>query len=406
MNREEVARREQLRSRLAGLGFDVVRFAAVAPFPDPGLREWLADGHHADMDWLARSADKRLDPHLVLAGAQTAIVLGVNYWPGARIEPGAFARYALHADYHDTIRPGLVAAGRVLEELYEIGGGDYRYYVDAGPVMERGWAAAAGLGFQGKNGNLISRGHGNWLLLAAILVRPAIPPDEAMTAGRQPAMVGGESRGAGRAGQLCGKCTRCLEACPTAAFPRPGVVDARRCISYHTIENRGLVPRELRARFGARVFGCDECLAVCPWNRFAQEGRSELLARRHDLGTLRLLELLRLTPERFREVFRGTGVKRTKLVGVLRNACIAAGNVWAADGTGEVPAMLALPGERAEAVEELVRLARHESPVVRAHAVWAVRRVLGVGSGAATLAGVRALETDAAVLAEYDSGNC
>lgn len=398
MSDEETERREQLRARLTGLGFDAVRFAAVAPVADPGLREWLAAGYHADMDWLARSAAKRLDPHLVLVGAQTAIVLGVNYWPGARVEAGAFARYALHADYHDTIRPGLVAAGRVLEELYGIGGGDYRYYVDAGPVMERGWAAAAGLGFQGKNGNLISRGQGNWLLLAAILARPAIPPDEAMRAGRTEPAAGG-------AGQLCGKCTRCLDACPTVAFPRPGVVDARRCISYHTIENRGLVPRELRARFGARVFGCDECLAVCPWNRFAQEGRSSLLARRHDLGTLRLLELLRLTPERFREVFRGTGVKRTKLVGVLRNACIAAGNVWALAGAAEAPPTLALPGERLAVVDELVRLALHESPVVRAHAVWAVRRVLGVGPGGEALAGARACEAVQAVVDEYDGGN-
>ena len=359
-----------------------------------GLRDWLAAGNHADMEWLVRSADKRLDPQLVLPGVQTAIVLGVNYWPGAQVQPGTFARYALHADYHDTVRPGLVAAGRVLEELYGIGGGDYRYYVDAGPVMERGWAAAAGIGFRGKNGNLISLGHGNWLLLAAILVRPAIPPDEPLTAGRS-AQAG--------AGQLCGKCTRCLDACPTSAFPTPGVVDSRRCISYHTIENRGMVPRELRASFGARVFGCDDCLSVCPWNRFAREGRSELLERRHDLGTLRLLELLRLTPERFREVFRGTSVKRTKLAGVLRNACIAAGNVWAAGGEGATVAASALAAahEREEAVAELLRLARHEAPVVRAHAGGAVFRVLGHGPGGEALAGARARESDPAVIGEY-----
>jgi epoxyqueuosine reductase len=323
----------------------------------------------------------------------------VNYWPGAQVAPGAFARYSLHADYHDTVRPGLVAAGRLLEELCAIGGDDYRYYVDAGPVLERGWAAAAGLGFQGKNGNLISRGHGNWLLLAAILLRPVIPPDEPLTAGRLATAGGG-------VGQLCGKCTRCLAACPTAAFPRPGLVDARRCISYHTIENRGMVPRELRSRFGARVFGCDECLAVCPWNRFAQEGRSALLERRHDLGALRLVELLRLTPEYFREVFRGTAVKRTKLVGVLRNACIAAGNVWALGGdAGTVaPPTLAEPDERGAAVEELLRLARHESPVVRAHAVWAVRRVLGPASERSALAEARAAESDPAVLDEYVTG--
>jgi epoxyqueuosine reductase len=398
MNGPDTGRRELLRSRLKELGFDAVHFAAVQPFPDPGLREWLAAGNHADMEWLARSADKRLDPQLVLPGAHTAIVLGVNYWPGAQVAPGAFARYALHADYHDTVRPGLVAAGRVVEELYGIGGGDYRYYVDAGPVMERGWAAAAGIGFRGKNGNLISLGHGNWLLLAVILLRPAIPPDEALAAGRA-AQAG--------AGQLCGKCTRCLESCPTAAFPSPGVVDARRCISYHTIENRGMVPRELRPRFGARVFGCDECLAVCPWNRFAQEGRSLLLERRHDLGTLRLLELLRLTPEQFREVFRKTSVKRTKLAGVLRNACIAAGNVWggtAGECTPSAAPALAVAGEREAAVAELLGLARHEAPVVRAHAVWAVLRILGRAPGLEALAEARAQEEDTAVTGEYAGG--
>jgi len=378
--------REALRGRLHALGFDVVRFAPAAAPGDPGLRDWLAAGHHADMDWLVRTADLRLDPQLVLPGAQTVIVLGVNYWPGAAIGGEPFARYALHSDYHDTIKPGLVAAGRVLEELGGLGATDYRYYVDAGPVQERGWAAAAGVGFRGKNGNLISREFGNWMLLAAILVRAEVPADPPLVA-----------REAGRTGLHCGKCRRCLDACPTAAFPAPGVVDARRCISYHTIENRGFVPRELRAAFGGRVFGCDECLAVCPWNRFAQAGRSALLARRHDLGALGLLELLRLTPERYRELFKGTAMKRTKLAGLLRNACIAAGNVWGPGGTGSAR-------ERAAVSAELLRLVRHESPVVRGHAVWAVWRVLGAAAGAAALAASRAGESDLAVIDEYEAG--
>ena len=377
--------REELRGRLHALGFDVVRFTSAATGGDHGLRDWLAAGHHADMGWLVRTAEQRLDPQLVLPGARTVIVLGVNYWPGATIGGEPFARYALHADYHDTIKPGLAAAGRVLEELGGLGTTDYRYYVDAGPVQERGWAAAAGVGFRGKNGNLISRELGNWMLLAAILVRAEVPPD-APVAETEP----------GRTGLHCGKCRRCLDACPTAAFPAPGVVDARRCISYHTIENRGFVPRELRAAFGARVFGCDECLAVCPWNRFAQIGHSELLARRHDLAGLGLLELLRLTPERYREVFKGTAMKRTKLAGLLRNACIAAGNVWAAGAAGA-------DGERAEVAAELLRLARHEAPIVRGHAVWALRRVWGDTAAAAALAGPRSTETDAAVMGEYDA---
>ena len=335
------------------------------------------------MAWLERSADKRLDPQLVLPGTASVIVLGVNYWPGREVAGTLFARYALHQDYHDTIKPALELAGRAVEELGAVGSADYRYYVDAGPVLERGWAAAAGAGFRGKNANLISLEHGNWLLLAAILVRVAFPPDDPLVAAAP-----------GRTGLHCGKCTRCIDACPTAAFPAPGVVDARRCISYHTIENRGFVPRELRAKFGARVFGCDDCLAVCPWNRFAQVGHSELLARRHDLAELGLVDLLRLTPERFREVFRGTAVKRTKLAGILRNACIAAGNVWA-EGAPDPK------DERAVVVEELLRLAAHDSPVVRGHAVWALRRVLGDAEAIRTLAAARVAETDRAVLAEF-----
>lgn len=383
-----VDRRERLRARLHGLGFDVVRFASAGAMIDRGLRDWLAAGHHADMAWLERSADKRLDPQLVLPGTESVIVLGVNYWPGDAVPGTTFARYALHEDYHDTITPALELAGEAIEELSELTRADYRYYVDAGPVLERGWAAAAGVGFRGKNGNLISRGHGNWLLLAAILVRAKFPPDDAMAVSDP-----------GRGGLHCGKCTRCLDACPTKAFPAPGVVDARRCISYHTIENRGFVPRELREQFGARVFGCDECLAVCPWNRFAQVGRSELLERRHDLAQLGLVELLRLTPERFREVFRGTAVKRTKLVGLLRNACIAAGNVWA---EGAAVAVAGDASEPAAVVTELLRLARHESPVVRGHAVWALRRVLGDAAAKSELAAARAAEIDPAVIDEYE----
>jgi epoxyqueuosine reductase len=375
--------RERLRARLHSLGFDEVCFANANQPAGDGLRQWLAAGHHADMGWLERSAAKREDPQLVFGGTTSVIVLGVNYWPGHATDNSPIARYALHADYHDTIRAGLERAGRVLEEMAGLAATDYRYYVDAGPVQERGWASAAGIGFRGKNGNVISRTHGNWLLLAAILVRCEIPPDRPLNPTE-----------AGRTGLLCGKCTRCLDACPTAAFPAPGVLDARRCISYHTIENRGFVPRELRASFGARVFGCDECLAVCPWNRFAQAGRSELLARRHDLARLSLLELLQLTPERFRDVFRGTAVKRTKLVGLLRNACIAAGNVYGAQQTTETTG-------RAAVETELMRLARHESAVVRGHAVWALRRIGGEQAATALLVDARVAESDAAVLAEY-----
>ena len=406
---------EQVRAGLRGLGFDEVRFAAL---PDAdvgaGLGAWLDAGHHADMAWMERTREKRADPTQLLPGARSIILLGVNYWmpdaplaarvgatgagqpeghgaseaaAGAHLAasvPAAlasatprWARYALHADYHDTIRTGLVEAGRLLERLAGIGSEDYRYYVDTGPVLERGWAARSGLGFTGKNAMLISRTHGNWLFLASILTRLALPADPPIR--RLPPPPSPAEPGA-HAGLLCGKCTRCLDACPTQAFPSPGVVDSRRCVSYHTIENKGIIPRALRRGIGDRVYGCDTCLEVCPWNRFAQEGRRMLLSVRHDLRELTLAELLALTPERFAVVFRGTAVKRLKLSGLLRNACIVAGN---SGNPAHLPA--------------LQSLAQHPLTVVRAHAVWAVFRL----GGGAALAAARAAETDPLVLAEY-----
>lgn len=374
---------ESLRSRLEALGFDDVRFAAIDPAPvNPPLRAWLAAGMHGDMQWLERSADKRLNPDLVLPGARSIILLGVNYWSGkfghrqsAAGPPPAptWARYALYEDYHDTMKPALVAAGQALEELYAAAPTDYRYYVDTGPVLERSWAARAGLGFTGKNAMLISRRHGNWLFLASILTRIAFTPDAPVRTRFRESAVG----------LLCGNCTRCLEACPTNAFAAPGVVDARRCISYQTIENKGVIPRELRAGIGFRIYGCDVCLEVCPWNRFARQGRQLLLAARHDLAELTLAEILALTPERFAAVFRRTPIKRLKLVGLLRNACVVAGN---SGDTALLPALLALAST-------------HVSALVRAHAVWAVFRL----GGGRQLTPAQAHETDPLVLAEYET---
>ena len=371
------ARQEELRRRLAALGFDDVRFAAAGPLGGEGLLGWLAAGQQADMQWMDRTAEKRLDPGRVLPGTRSVIMLGVNYWPGQLPVGGpVWARYALHGDYHDTMKPGLVAAGRALEEIYGVGGEDYRYYVDTGPVLERSWAARAGLGFIGKNAMLISRRHGNWLLLAAILTRVEFTPDPPI----RKRFENRDSKIENPVGLLCGKCTRCLDACPTNAFPRPGVVDARRCISYQTIENKGVIPRGLRRAIGAHIYGCDVCLEVCPWNRFAREGRRLLLSVRRGLIDLSLAELLALTPARFTAVFKGTPIKRVKHAGLLRNACIVAGN---SGDAGLLP--------------QLVQLAAHELPLVRGHAVWAVRRLGGVG----LLDAARAVETDAAVLEEY-----
>jgi epoxyqueuosine reductase len=441
---------ERLRERLRALGFDVVRFARAEPAFGPGLEAWLAAGNHADMAWLERGAAKRGDPELVLPGARTMVMLGVNYgraergnpndeirmtkegggaeggdlatksakgakmdveeggarsaeFPRTKVERGkggggvgvgvgndafplraeegaggvlAWARYSLYSDYHDTMGVALAEAGRVLEELGGIGPGDHRYYVDTGPVLERGWAARAGVGFTGKNAMLISREFGNWLFLSCIVTRLEVPAD---------APLPGKPPEGTHAGQLCGKCTRCMDACPTDAFAAPGVVDARRCVAYQTIENKGVIPRELRPGIGNRIYGCDTCLEVCPWNRFAQASREILLTARPEVGRLTLAEVLALTPERFAEVFRKTAIKRVKLAGLLRNACVVAGNTGAR-----------------ECVERLAELADAGGagaawPMVRVHAVWALARLGETGR----LAELRARETDAAVLEEY-----
>jgi len=382
----QAGNQEELRRRLGELGFDDVRFVTLASGHDDGLRAWLAAGMHGEMGWMERSVDKRTDPQLVLPGARSAIMLGVSYWKREREERSrataggqgpTWARYALHEDYHDTMKPGLVAAGRLLEEMFGAGERDYRYYVDTGPVLERGWAARAGIGFVGKNAMLISRRHGNWLFLAAILTKVAFVADEPI----RKRVENHDTKRAGDVGLLCGKCTRCLDACPTQAFAAPGVVDARRCVSYQTIENKGVIPRELRAGIGTRIYGCDVCLEVCPWNRFAQEGRKLLLAARGEIAEIALKEILELTPVRFAEVFRRTAIKRVKLGGLLRNACVVAGN------SGDVTLLA-----------PLVRLAAaHELPLVRAHAVWAVYRL----GGGAQLTEARGAETEPIVRAEY-----
>ena len=395
-------RQEELRRRLVALGFDEVRFARIEAGPTAGLDRWLAGGFHADMTWIERTAAKRRDPRLVLPGARSIIMFGVNYWPGEGEAggqgtaersrgPGAdqrpvWARYALYEDYHDTIKPALVAAGRILEELYGVDGHGYRHYVDTGPVLERGWAERAGIGFLGKNGMLISRRSGNWLLLAAILTVVELETDPPLAGPRRPAAAGD------RTGLLCGKCTRCLDACPTQAIPFPGQVDSRRCISYQTIENKGVIPRALRPGIGGHIYGCDVCLEVCPWNRFARAGRRLLVAARSGAAALDLRALLEMTPGRFAEAFRGTPIKRLKLAGLLRNACVVAGNRAAGAGAGH------------GLIPPLARLATHAAPIVRVHAVWAVFRVAGRPAAASLLAGARAREADPEVLAEYAAG--
>ena len=383
-------RQEELRRQLGDLGFDDVRFVATSlPLEGEGLNAWIASGMHGDMGWMERTSGKRLDPNLVLEGVKSMILLGVSYADGGQSEATAsaidrpiWARYALYEDYHDTMKPALAEAGRRLQQIYGATESDYRYYVDTGPVLERSWAARAGIGFVGKNAMLISRRHGNWLLLASILTRVEFIPDEPIRK-----KLTGTDGGLGQVGLLCGKCTRCMDACPTNAFPGPGVVDARLCVSYQTIENKGIIPRELREGIGSRIYGCDVCLEVCPWNRFAAKGRSMLLKARQELAGLTLKDILELTPEPFAEVFRRTPMKRVKLGGLLRNACIVAGN------SGDVSLQ-----------PWLVRLVQHPLPLVRAHAVWALYRLLGRVAADALLASAREIETDLSVQAEYELG--
>ncbi len=379
-------RQEELRQRLHALGFDQVRFTRLDVPKEAmrhGLEDWIAAGYQGDMDWMDQTKEKRCDPALVLEGATSMILLGVNYWPDKRASGQTkWARYALYQDYHDTMKPALVVAGRLLEEFYGVGKNDYRYYVDTGPVLERGWAERSGMGFIGKNAMLISPDFGNWLFLAEVITRLDFSSDRPLGSGRlKPAESTRD-----RVGLYCGKCTRCIDACPTQAIRAEGVVDARRCISYQTIENRGIIPRELRSGIGARIYGCDVCLEVCPWNRFAQDSRRVLLESRSDLAELPLQDVLQLTPERFAEIFRKTPIKRTKLGGLLRNACIVAGNTRAM-----------------ECLETIMGLARKSVPVVRAHAVWAVYRLMGSAAAREALAEARSLETDPDVMAEYVS---
>ena len=393
MTQLPAGRKESLRHSLLELGFDEARFTDLSAIGPNRLRQWVDAGYHADMEWLRASIEKRLNPGLVLEGACSAIMLGINYYPSETraASQDRWGKYSLYLDYHDTILKGMKAAGALLESQFGLGPKDYRYYVDTGPVMERGWAAASGMGWQGKNGMLISKSHGNWLLLATLLTRLDIESDPPVRK-----RMNGDFAQA-ELGALCGKCTRCIESCPTDAIVEPGLVDANRCISYQTIENKGVIPREFREGIGSRIFGCDICLDICPWNRFAKSGRQVLLSHRYAIANLELLEILEMDIERFREVFRKTPIKRLKLRGLLRNACIVAGNLegndsWKRDSLHSTWGRSVL--------DALARLASYEEPMVRPHAIWALYRLIG-GEARELLTDARNCETDADALAEY-----
>jgi epoxyqueuosine reductase len=348
--------KEQLQRRAHELGFDLCRVTTAAP-PASGARfaAALAEGRHAEMQWLARNADKRRDPALVLPSVRSVVVLAVSYKPSASARPGdpgseskgEVARYARYADYHEVLAGPLRELATLLDEL---GGPGTRslWYVDTGPVLERDLAQRAGVGFVGKHTNLISRRLGNWFFLAEILTTAELAPDEPEI-------------------NRCGSCSRCLTACPTGALPSPFTLDARRCISYLTIELKGSIPTELRPLLGNRIYGCDDCLAVCPWNRFAREASLLSAHARPDLDQPDLLALLELDAAAFRTRFAGTPILRTRRRGLLRNVCVALGNVGGP-----------------EALPALARARHDPEPLIAEHAAWAIGEIERRATGAGT----------------------
>jgi epoxyqueuosine reductase len=326
-------------------GFDIVRVtpAALAPAIGAGLDQFLAAGHHGDMEWLAREPERRRDPRGLWPDARSVVMLGVNYGPETNPleNPAAPGRgivsvYAQGKDYHDVIRKKLRALG---QWFHRLSGADLKIFVDTAPVMEKPLAEAAGLGWQGKHTNLVSREFGSWLFLGSLFTTLDLPAD---TPERD----------------HCGTCSTCLDACPTKAFPAPYQLDARRCISYLTIEHKGPIAPEFRAAIGNRIYGCDDCLAVCPWNKFASRTAEYAFHPRAELTAPLLAELAGLDDAEFRRRFAGSPIKRIGRDRFVRNVLIALGNA----------------GDPALAASAEGRLG-DESPLVRGMAIWALSRL-------------------------------
>ena len=357
------------------LGFDACRVtSAEPPASAPDFERALAEGRHAEMAWLAKAPEKRADLSRVLPGIRSVVTLAISYHRPAEQEvsgragsevvglnrapsgpasvnpdpemasllspslSGVVARYAQHPDYHDLLKEPLRALTEFLDTEARVTQRSL-WYVDTGPILERDLAQRAGIGFVGKHTNLISRSLGNWFLLAEILTTADLEPDAPEH-------------------NRCGSCTRCMSACPTGALPAPFTLDARRCISYLTIEHRGSIPEDLRPAIGTRIFGCDDCLAACPWNRFARAGAILREHHRADLTQPDLLELLSLDEATFKLRFAGTPLLRTKRRGLLRNVCVALGNV----------------GDP-RAIPALTQAAQDPEPLIAEHAAWALRQI-------------------------------
>ena len=339
--------REAIRDRALASGFDAVGFteARLGEEARAGLTEFIARGYYGDMGWLAGTAARRGDPQALWPEARSVVVLGVNYGPeedplrlADNKDCGVVSVYARGRDYHDTLKHRLKMLAHWIEGRWP---GALKLFVDTAPVMEKPLAEQAGLGWQGKHTNLVSRQFGSWLFLGEIYLSLELTPDDAEA-------------------DHCGSCRRCLDACPTAAFPAPRRLDARRCISYLTIEHKGMIPVELRPAIGNRIYGCDDCLAVCPWNKFARAAREPDFLPREALTAPRLAELAALDDAAFRKLFAGSPVKRTGRGRFVRNVLIAIGN--------------AAPGN-AELIAAALRCLDDASPLVRAAAVWALARI-------------------------------
>jgi epoxyqueuosine reductase len=335
--------KEALMARAAALGFDSCRVAkAAAPRHAGEFRGWLDEGSAGEMQWMERGAEKRCDPQQVLPGVKSVVVVALNYWQGdassgsrtRSAATGKIARYAWGDDYHDVMLAKLEELGAFLGEL----GGTQKCYVDTGPVLERDHGAEAGIGWHGKSTMLIGVRLGTWFFLGEILTTLDLPADPPQT-------------------PRCGTCTRCITACPTNAITAPHRLDARRCISYLTIELKGAIPVELRPLIGDRIYGCDDCLEACPWNRFASVSREASFAARPAVG-LRLRDYLALDDAQFRDLFRGSPIKRIKRRGFLRNVCVALGNVGDA---ADLPA--------------LDNAACDVEPLIAEHATWAMAEI-------------------------------
>ncbi|HZB92042.1 MAG TPA: tRNA epoxyqueuosine(34) reductase QueG [Stellaceae bacterium] len=362
-----------IREEALRLGFDAVGFAAARLGAEARahLAEFLQHGYHGDMGWLAAREEQRGDPQALWPEAKSVVVLGLNYGPAedplaglGRRERGNISVYARARDYHDLMKSRLKALARFIDGRWP---GALKLFVDTAPVMEKPLAEAAGLGWQGKHTNLVSRGFGSWLFLGEIYLALDLPPDAAEH-------------------DHCGECRRCLEICPTSAFPAPYRLDARRCISYLTIEHKGHIDRALRPLIGNRIYGCDDCLAVCPWNKFARATHEAGLVPRSEMSAPLLAELARLDDAAFRRRFSGSAVKRIGRDRFVRNVLIAIGN------SGE-PALLGV-----------VRpLLDDPAPLVRAMAVWALTRLADRAVVAAERAARSAAEPDAAIRGEWQS---